>query len=50
MQIVEAITERNKTYAQNAMDEHLAYVLRNLRFLREQERLKEIATARQLLR
>lgn len=49
-QIVEAIAARNSSAARKSMQEHLTYVLRNLRWLREQDRLQEIATARRLLR
>ncbi|MEM8980934.1 MAG: FCD domain-containing protein [Pseudomonadota bacterium] len=49
-QIVDAITMRNGPKARAAMTEHLAYVLRNLRHLRELDQLQEIALARELLR
>lgn len=49
-QIVEAIVAREAEKAQVTMDEHLAYVLRNLRYLRQQDQLQEIAIARRLLR
>lgn len=49
-QIVEAIIAQNRDKAQAAMNEHLAYVLRNLRYLREQDQLQELAIARRLLR
>lgn len=48
-QIVEAIVISNAKDAREHMEEHLAYVLRNLRFMREQDHLHEIATARRLL-
>ncbi|NIZ61691.1 hypothetical protein DL239_11980 [Sedimentitalea sp. CY04] len=49
-QIVEAIAARDSGAATGSMQEHLTYVLRNLRWLREQDHLQEIATARRLLR
>jgi len=49
-QIVEAIAQRNPQDADIEMVEHLTYVLRNLRTMREQDRLQEIATARRLLK
>jgi DNA-binding FadR family transcriptional regulator len=49
-QIVEAVVARDPEKAQVTMDEHLAYVLRNLRHLRQQDQLQEIAIARRLLR
>ncbi|MDJ0614386.1 MAG: FCD domain-containing protein [Rhizobiaceae bacterium] len=48
-QIVEAILASDAKDAREHMEEHLAYVLRNLRFMREQDHLHEIATARRLL-
>ncbi|MEM8794837.1 MAG: FCD domain-containing protein [Pseudomonadota bacterium] len=48
-QIVEAIIDSRAEDAKEHMEEHLAYVLRNLRFMREQDHLHEIATARRLL-
>lgn len=48
-EIVEAIAVSNGEDASAAMQEHLAYVLRNLRHLRELDHLHEIATARRLL-
>lgn len=49
-QIVDAIARRDPDASQAEMVEHLAYVLRNLRNMREQDRLQEIATARHVLR
>ena len=49
-QIVEAVAWQDQVAAEVEMVEHLAYVLRNLRSLREQDRLQEIATARRLLK
>ena len=49
-QIVDAIVRQDQMAAEAEMVEHLAYVLRNLRSLREQDRLQEIATARRLLK
>ena len=48
-EIVAEICEKHPERAKSAMKEHLAYVLRNLRYLREQDYLHEIATARRLL-
>jgi len=48
-QIVEAILRRDPNDADTEMVAHLGYVLRNLRQMREQDRLQEIATARRLL-
>ncbi|WP_420861268.1 FCD domain-containing protein [Algirhabdus cladophorae] len=49
-QIVKAIVAQDLERAHTTMNEHLAYVLRNLRYLREQDQLHEIALARRLLR
>jgi|GEM_PF-4011654 len=48
-EIVKAIEKRDPSEALAAMEEHLAYVLRNLRYLRQQDHLHEVATARRLL-
>lgn len=49
-QIIDAIVRHDRKAAETEMVEHLAYVLRNLRYMREQDRLQEIATARRLLK
>lgn len=49
-QIVDAIVRQDAKASQDEMVEHLAYVLRNLRHMRERDRLQEIATARHLLK
>lgn len=48
--LVDAIVARDLAKSQSAMNEHLAYVLRNLSHLREQDQLQEISIARRLLR
>jgi len=48
--LVDAIVARDLAKSQTAMNEHLAYVLRNLSHLRQQDQLQEISFARRLLR